>query len=199
MPSLKSSHPRPWETPPKSGCGFISAGRRMPSWVCGVRVCVPSENCITGGEIQGERATWPSSEKGTGKRSGPLRALLPPSRGRAPSSTVRHILREAACVWQAKESKLPPRDQRAPGKRKDTFEQDQPSEYPGPANQLPALSGKLRPHEKKAKVSISLWGDACRRGKLPMSGSPRKNCCSHYHGQNEVESLLQCLIVPKSH
>lgn len=36
--SLKSSHPRRGETPPKSGCGFASAGRRIPSWVC-VRAC----------------------------------------------------------------------------------------------------------------------------------------------------------------
>lgn len=76
------------------------------------------------GEAKGERATRPGLEKG---RGGPRLAPRNPASSvlRAPSRTARHRLGEPACARQAERPQPPPRDEKAPGKIKDTVQPSQ--------------------------------------------------------------------------
>lgn len=154
--SLKTSHPRPRETPQRQAVvSFPLAGGYQAR--CAERMCASLLRTASPmGEIKGERGAWPGLEKG---RAGPrLAPRNPASSVRwAPSRTARHRLREPACACQAERSQLPPRDEKAPGKIKDTVKQRQLFGYRGPADQPLPCWANLGPRESGDVPSGGLW------------------------------------------
>lgn len=104
-------------------------------------------------EIKGEKATWPRSRKGKGRHVWPSGTLLSLSCGQGPALPVlgpqgpTRLIDPMPLLEEPERPKRSPRDNKPPGKRKDT-QQKQLFEFPDPPNKpapQAALSGKLRP------------------------------------------------------